>query len=169
MSIRKVGEIEIYETDKHINEYSRKEREKYVNELFKEEYIGKEISYLLNDKEIKALINQTTRKNFNALSHHGIRTEKRKAFNIEHDIAFSGDYISFVSNAKYSNTNKEFKAGQNKNHREDNLWHNFTKTIIFNNIYFNLTINVRELNNKFFIHNTKLKEIKKEADKPSNK
>ena len=53
MSIRKVGEIEIYETDKHINEYSRKEREKYVNELFKEEYIGKEISYLLNDKEIK--------------------------------------------------------------------------------------------------------------------
>ena len=64
MSMKKVGSIEIYELDENLDKYTRKEREEYINELFKQEYQGKEISYLLNGEEIKALINQTTRKNF---------------------------------------------------------------------------------------------------------
>ncbi len=57
MSMKKVGSIEIYELDENLDKYTRKEREKYINELFKQEYQGKEISYLLNGEEIKALIN----------------------------------------------------------------------------------------------------------------
>lgn len=33
MSMRKVGSIEIYELDENIGQYTRKEREKFVNEL----------------------------------------------------------------------------------------------------------------------------------------
>ena len=69
MSMKKVGSIEIYELDENLDKYTRKEREKYINELFKQEYQGKEISYLLNGEEIKALINSTTRKNFRAYQH----------------------------------------------------------------------------------------------------
>ena len=58
MSIKKVGSIEVYELDENLDKYTRKEREEYINELFKQEYQGKEISYLLNGEEIKALINQ---------------------------------------------------------------------------------------------------------------
>ena len=55
MSMKKVGSIEIYELDENLDKYTRKEREEYINELFKQEYRGKEISYLLNGEEIKAL------------------------------------------------------------------------------------------------------------------
>ena len=72
MSMKKVGSIEVYELDENLDKYTRKEREEYINELFKQEYQGKEISYLLNGEEIKALINKTTRKNFTQLRHsHG--------------------------------------------------------------------------------------------------
>ena len=54
MSMKKVGSIEVYELDENLDKYTRKEREEYINELFKQEYQGKEISYLLNGEEIKA-------------------------------------------------------------------------------------------------------------------
>ena len=71
MSMKKVGSIEVYELDENLDKYTRKEREEYINELFKQEYQGKEISYLLNGEEIKALINQKTRRNFRAYQHSG--------------------------------------------------------------------------------------------------
>ena len=48
MSMKKVGSIEVYELDENLDKYTRKEREEYINELFKQEYQGKEISYLLS-------------------------------------------------------------------------------------------------------------------------
>ena len=80
MSMKKVGSIEVYELDENLDKYTRKEREEYINELFKQEYQGKEISYLLNGEEIKALINQKTRRNFRAYQHSG-KYETKKSYN----------------------------------------------------------------------------------------
>ena len=71
MSMKKVGSIEIYELDENLDKYTRKEREEYINELFKQEYQGKEISYLLNGEEIKALINKQREKFFVKKHSHG--------------------------------------------------------------------------------------------------
>ena len=35
MSMKKVGSIEVYELDENLDKYTRKEREEYINELFK--------------------------------------------------------------------------------------------------------------------------------------
>lgn len=54
MSVHKIANIEVFEINQNIDQYTRKEREEFINELFKQEYQGKEISYLLNGQEIKA-------------------------------------------------------------------------------------------------------------------
>lgn len=36
MSMKKVGSIEVYELDENLDKYTRKEREEYINELFKQ-------------------------------------------------------------------------------------------------------------------------------------
>ena len=158
MSMRKVGSIEIYTLDENIDQYTRKEREKFINELFKNEYQGKEISYLLNGDEINALINTTTRKNFKAYQHSG-KFEKKRAFHTRQDIAFSGDYLDLVSNGKYDYSTVEKKQGQNEYHKNANKWHYFEKMIRCNDYYFNVIVDVLESENEFYVYNTKLKEV----------
>ena len=158
MSMKKVGSIEVYELDENLDKYTRKEREEYINELFKQEYQGKEISYLLNGEEIKALINSTTRKNFRAYQHSD-KFEYRNAYNARQDIAFSDDYISLISNASHYATRDEKKIGQNKNHKVKNKWHYFIKYIVCNGYYFMVVIEILENNSKFIIYSTKLKEV----------
>ena len=165
MSMKKVGSIEIYELDENLDKYTRKEREEYINELFKQEYQGKEISYLLNGEEIKALINQITRKNYKAYQHSD-KFECRNAYNTRQDSAFSDDYISLISNASHYATRDEKKVGQNKKHKLKNKWHYFIKYIICNEYYFMVIIDILESNSKFIIYSTKLKEVDARALNP---
>ena len=51
MSMKKVGSIEVYELDENLDKYTRKEREEYINELFKQEYPG------VLKSELDAMIN----------------------------------------------------------------------------------------------------------------
>lgn len=162
MSMKKVGSIEVYELDENLDKYTRKEREKYINELFKQEYQGKKISYLLNGEEIKALINKTTRENYRAYQHSG-KIEYRKAYNTRQNIAFSGDYMSLISNASHYETQDEKKVGQNRKHKSKNKWHYFIKYIVCNKYYFMVIIDILENNYKFIIYNTKLKEVDSSA------
>lgn len=103
MSVKKVGDIEIFTSDESISHFTRKERQKRINELFRTEYCGKEISYLLNSNEIKALIDKVTRHNFQSRIHAG-KPEPHSLFNKKQDIAFSGDYIPLISDANYKET-----------------------------------------------------------------
>ena len=66
-------------------------------------------------REIKALINQTTRRNFMAYQNLD-KFEYRDAYNTGQDITFSDDYISLISNAPHYATHGEKKVGQNKDH-----------------------------------------------------
>ena len=164
MGIKKVGSIEIYELDENLDKYTRKEREEYINELFKQEYQGKEISYLLNGEEIKALINQTTRKNFRAYQHSG-KYETNKSYRNRQNIVFSGDYIDMVSNTLYDFSKDEHKKYQ-KGHHYDNKWHYFYKIIKCNDFFFYVIIDILERNGNYYIYNTKLKEVDARALSP---
>lgn len=158
MSMKKVGSIEVYELDENLDKYTRKEREEYINELFKQEYQGKEISYLLNGEEIKALINKTTKKNFFVKKHSHGQKESTLEFNTRQDIVFSGDYIDMVSNTLYDFSKDEHKKYQ-KGHHYDNKWHYFYKIIKCNDYFFYVIIDILERNGNYYIYNTKLKEV----------
>ena len=164
MSMKKVGSIEVYELDENLDKYTRKEREEYINELFKQEYQGKEISYLLNGEEIKALINSTTRINFRAYQHSG-NFETNKSYRTRQNIAFSGDYIDMISNIPYNYSKDEHKEYQ-KRHHKNNKWHYFTKIIKCNNCYYSVNIDIVERNSNYYIYNTKLKEVDAQALSP---
>lgn len=156
--IKKIGEIEVYETSEDLNKYTRKQREEFINELFMKQYQGKEIHYLLNDKEIKAIINATTRKYFFSKQHGGVIREKDSERNIRINLVYENGFDNLIRNAVYSKTSKEYKPSQNSKHKIDNKWHYFIKKIIFNEKFYILIITLREYNSKFYIHNTRIKE-----------
>lgn len=62
MSVKKIENIEEFILDDNLEKYTRKEREIIINELFKNEYQGKEISCILNGEEVLAVVNAYTRK-----------------------------------------------------------------------------------------------------------
>ncbi len=159
MSMKKVGSIEVYELDENLDKYTRKEREEYINELFKQEYQGKEISYFLNGEEIKALINKTTKKNFFVKKHSHGQKESSLEFNTRQDIVFSGDYENLIKNSQYDKSSKDNYIGFSKNHTDSNEWHYFKKSIVCNGIVFDVIIDVRERYGKYILYNIKLKEV----------
>lgn len=159
MSVHKIANIEVFEIDQNIDQYTRKEREEFINELFKQEYQGKEISYLLNGQEIKALIDYVTRENLKAKKHGSFKSEKRKEFNKKQDIVFSGDYEKLITSMDFQGTYKEQKTGQNKYHKQTNLWHNYNKYILVQKSMYKVVLNIRQDKNRFYIHNVKLKEV----------
>ena len=114
---------------------------------------------MLNNEEIKAVINKITRKNFGTRIHSKYKSENISEFQKKHDIAFSNDYLSLISNMKYQSTSNELKSGQNKYHKQTNLWHNYNKLIIVNQIIYKVKLNLREDKGRFYIHNVKLKEV----------
>ena len=38
MAVHKIGSIEVFEIDQNIDQYTRKQREQIINDLFKKEY-----------------------------------------------------------------------------------------------------------------------------------
>ena len=158
MTVHKIGQIEVFEIDQNIDEYTRKEREQFINELFKQEYQGKEIKYLLNGDEINALINNTTKHNFRSYQHSG-KYENKKGFKTRQDIAFSGDYLNLIEDMSYDNTKLELKIGQNKYHQKNNKWHYFTKTILCNQKIYTINLDILEKNKKYYIYSINAKEV----------
>lgn len=119
--IRKIGEIEVYESSEDLSKYTRKQREQIVDELFKSEYVGKKVDLLINKEIIKANINKFTRKNVLAKVHHGYNQETNSEFNTRIDIIASGDYITLIKNALYIHSKNEEKAKQNEVHKKDTM------------------------------------------------
>lgn len=156
--IEKIGEIEIYEIDKDLSKYTRKQRVEILNKMFMNEYQGKEISYLLNGKEIKAVINSTTRKQFFARQHAGISTERDKERKLRFDLIYDSGFDTAINSAFYVKTNNEQKVSQNSKHKIDTKWHTYIKNIKINNNLYILIISIREQKKRFYIHNVKLKE-----------
>lgn len=156
--IKKLGDIEIYHLDENLNNLSMKEKTKRIDELFKKEYRGKEIKYLLNDSEINAFITSITRSNFNSRLYQSYNNEKKKEFNVKQEITLSGDFIPLISNLKYEKESRETKSDQNKSHKVDNIWYYFKKIIICNNLYYYVIVDIKFNNKKYIIYNIKIKE-----------
>lgn len=159
--------IEVYKSNEDLSKLSEKEKLKYINSLFVSEYVGMEIPILRKGKELKAIINATTRKNIRAYRHINGKQESIKEYNSKLDLAYSGYLIKAISYATYERNKKENKVNQNKNHTEFTVWHYYTKLIIFNNILFELVLDIKELDKKLYVHNVKLKEATSTAVTPS--
>lgn len=155
--IEKIGEIEVYQINENLNGLSLKEREKRINEIFKNRYLGKEVKYFLNNKEIHALINAMTRKNITSKKHGGVAIESKKGFKTKLNLIISNDFIKVLNNAKYFKSKEHSKSFENRNHKKENEWHYFKKKIIVNEILYEVVVDIKERNGRFIIYNMKLK------------
>lgn len=117
-----------------------------------------EIPILKKGKELKAIINKTTKNNYRAYIHKDGKRETNKEYLSKLDLAYSGYLINVISYSKYKRSKKERKANQNKNHIENSTWHYFSKLIIFNNEVYEVILDIIEKDNKLIIYNVKLKE-----------
>lgn len=155
----KIGTIETYEIDENFEKLSKEERETKVNEIFKNKYQGKEIKYLLNNIEINAIINSSTRDNFTSRLHRGRVNEFKRDFRLKQNLAVNNDLIKILSNSKYLNDKKDYKNYKNKAHKNYINWLYFSKNILVNNKVYKLIISIRENNNYYFIYDIKLREL----------
>lgn len=153
--VAKVGEIEVYYIDEDLEKLSKKERIKRIDELFKKEYQGKQIKYLLNNKEIRALINSITRSNISSRIHGGSVNETNKEFSIKQGIILKGDYIKLISELDYIRTSEDKRKENHINYK----FHYFKKVIMCNKRYYEVVVDIREHAKGFIIYNTKIKEI----------
>lgn len=161
MKIKKVGEIEVYTSNELSKKLTRKEKEALIEKWFKEKYQGKEISYLLNEKEIKAVINATTRRNFLISRHSGSTNEKISELKAKEDFVISNELYSLIKNAKCIDIKKDSKENKNRHHKENTLRFYFVKFIIFDDILYKVVIDINKFNKKYFIYHIKINEYKK--------
>lgn len=154
-----VNYIEHYNVDEKIYDLTFNEREKMCKKIFKDYYTGNTVKYFINGKFVDALIDDTTKNNFFAPSHKGHRSETRRALRLRCNIACNGEYLNLIGNMKYKYSKKELKEGQNAIHSSKNVWHYFTKYIVCKNHVYEVTSCIRENKNKYYLHNTKLKEV----------
>ena len=166
MSVKKIENIEEFILDDNLEKYTRKEREIIINELFKDEYQGKEISCILNGEEVLAVVNAYTRKNYIARGHSGYY-ESNKEYRTRQDIAYSGDYLNLLNSTEYQYSTQEHKPDQTGVHEIGNLWHYFKKCIKCNDKYYSVNIDILEKNGRFTVYNTKLKEVDAQTLNPS--
>lgn len=155
----KIGTIETYLIDENFDNLSRKEREIKVNKVFKDKYQGKEIKYLLNDVEINAMINSTTKNNFSSRLHRGRVSELKREIRIKQNLAVNNDLIKILSNSNYLNNKNDYKNYKNKMHNKSINWLYFSKNILVNNKVYKLIISIRENKSYYFIYDIKLKEL----------
>lgn len=155
--------IEHYYLPKDLNKLTLKEKEIYVNELFKKEYVGKEITYFLNEKEIKALITTKTRNNFLIRKHRGKINENKKEYAIKINLAYKNKYLDLLKNSKFIFKGNDYKSYYNRNHNKQTFWLYFKKSIYINNDLFVAIIDIQNKNNKYIIYNLKIKEASETA------
>lgn len=157
MNLIKVGEIEVYSSNELSKNLTRKQKEELINKLFKEKYQGKEISYFLNKNEIKAVINKFTRKNFLISKHGGKENETMSELKAKENIVISNGLDPLIYNFNFKARRKDNKTIKTEKHNENVNWLYFIKQIIFDNILYNVIIDIRENNGKYFIYHIKIK------------
>ena len=159
MTVHKIGSIEVFEIDQNIDQYTRKQREKQIENMFRNQYQGKEITLIRCGNSISALINRITRNNHTVKRHSHNQRESNLEYKKRQDLTFSGDYLELISDLTYVNSQRDNYPSQSRSHTTNTVWHYFKKEIICQNHKFKVILDVRENNGRYTIYNTKLKEV----------
>lgn len=159
MTVHKIGSIEVFEIDQNIDQYTRKQREKQIENMFRNQYQGKEITLIRCGNSISALINRITRNNHTVKRHSHNQRESNLEYKKRQDLTFSGDYLELISDLTYVNSQRDNYPSQSRSHTTNTVWHYFKKEIICQNHKFKVILDVRENDGRYTIYNTKLKEV----------
>lgn len=125
----------------------------------KKEYVGKEISYFLNDLEIKAVINSKTRNNFFIRTHKGKYYENNNEYNVKLNLVYTKNYLKILNNLKYVSTKSDYKSYKNRNHNIKIRWIYFSKKIYVNEELYEVVVDIQNKDKKYIIYNLKIKEV----------
>ena len=132
--------IEKYDIKPEIKKLTKKELLELLNRLFREEYQGRTVTYEIMEKEFFVKTTAKTR------MHFGFRDKKTpfKGHMTKLFLGAGGEYMSLIENCEYSHSEKEKKKDQNSMHKNTDAWHYFTKTILCENTYYRVMVDVNE-------------------------
>lgn len=154
--------IEVLIFDDNIKNMSRKDKIRYINEVFNEKYQGCKVKLsFLNDsgddnKEHTANINRVTKRNFR----HKDNIETYKGFRDRLNMGIDKNLIELIENSNYIGSKDEEKVGQNSLHKENNKWHYFAKPLIIEESIYNMIIDIRENEDgENFVHKIRFKNL----------
>ncbi|XVG95664.1 DUF3991 domain-containing protein [Eubacteriales bacterium KG125] len=157
---RKRIDVLVFEED--TKNMTRKEKIKYINDIFNEKYQGCKVtlpySKININEEINrvANINKITRQNYR----HKDSIETYKGFRHRLNMGVDKNIIELIESSDYIASKDEKKAGQNSLHKESTRWHYFNKPLIIENTIYNMVIDVRENDEKEnYVHKIRLKEL----------
>lgn len=158
--------IEKYTIKPEVKKLPKKKLLDLLDKLFREEYQGKTVSYEMLEKEFFVKTTAKTR------MHFGFRTPKAsfKGHIMKILLGASGEYLSLIKDCQYSHSAKDKKADQNNLHKNTDNWHYFTKTILCEDTYYRVMVDVNESKSKGMVaYNVSLAPCKKEKTPTAEK
>lgn len=151
--------IDVIVFDDTTKQMTKKEKIKYINELFSKKYQGMKIELPLGKNNLvntEAYINQITRKGYRVK----YNIENAKSYSNRLNIGVEKDLANLIETSAYIKTKKEVKAEQNSTHKATAKWHYFNKPLVIEQDIFNFIVDVREnYKQEAYIYKIRLKEI----------
>lgn len=148
--------IERYTTSERTKKLTNKERQKELQRLIEEEYVGRTAKFIRNGHAYYATLD---RKGMNK-NIYGDKKSDSKGYKAKMRIGADGDIFELAENARYTGSSPEHKAKQGGAHRNNQTWDYFEKYIESDGVGFDVLINVRKNNDGEFVYGIELKENK---------
>lgn len=152
-------QIEVFRIKPAIKELSKRDRILLLDQLFREEFQGKSVTYEMMEKDLFVKTNARTRRHFPEKQAHGsIKGHSKKI-----QISAGGEYFDLITNVEYSHSEVELKENQNNFHKNTLNWHYFKKFIMCEDEYFQVMVDVQEnKSHEFMVYNVSLNEVPEE-------
>ena len=150
--------IDVIVFDDATKQMTKKEKIKYINEIFSNKYQGMQVelpsSNVHNIQDAK--INNITKLRYR----HKDYIETGKSYKTKLNIGVEKNLIDLIESSTYIRSMREVKPQQNEIHQTTEKWHYFNKNLIVGNEIYNMIIDVREnINSEAFIYKIRLKEM----------
>ena len=154
--------IDVIVFDDATKQMTKKEKIKYINEIFSNKYQGMQVELpfpdinAFSDKEKNANINRITNHHFK----HMDKIESYKSYKTKLNIGVEKDLVNLIETSTYVGSKEEAKENQNSIHKATEGWHYFNKPLIIDDYICMMIVDIREnSNNDLFVHKIRLKEI----------
>lgn len=138
-------------------EMSKKEKIKYINELFKTHYQGLHVNmdFPRENNLESPIINGRTRKNYT----YRDKIESVYSYQSKLNMGVEQDLIGILEKCGYQYSNDEKKHDQNAVHENTLKWHYFNKLVLIDDNVCRLNVDVREdFKHKLYVHKIRLEE-----------
>ena len=153
--------IDVIVFDDATKQMTKKEKIKYINEIFSNKYQGMQVelpfpdSIPFSNTDQDANINKHTKKHFV----YKDKIESNKAYKNKLNIGVENNLLDLIETSVYVRSQQERKANQNAAHASTYMWHYFNKELVIDSEMYHLVIDIREdFSRKCFVHKMRLEE-----------